>query len=198
LMATFPLASSPVTCKLSSSCCSPHSCFMSCPGHPPSLEHFTYTWRRITSYTAPRYAASSNLPSFYPSWVQIFSAAPCSQTPSVYIIAPISETKYRTHAKNHRQNYRLVYSNFLVFHQQTRKEGSGSSGNKHCQNSVSSLFPPESNFDMLLSFPNIWNVSYFLMICLIFLCSSFTLHSGDKTETRTQFPLCLFVDHAPY
>jgi hypothetical protein len=25
----------------------PHSCYMSCASHPPSLDHSNYTWRRV-------------------------------------------------------------------------------------------------------------------------------------------------------
>jgi hypothetical protein len=25
----------------------PHSCYMPCPSHPPWLDHFYYTWRRV-------------------------------------------------------------------------------------------------------------------------------------------------------
>jgi hypothetical protein len=39
----------------------------------------------------------------------------------------------------------------------------------HYQNSIWSKFPPESNFDLLLSFPNTWNVINFQMICFLFL-----------------------------
>jgi hypothetical protein len=37
-------------------------------------------------YEAPQYAVFSNLLSLHLSWVQIFSLAPCSQTPLVYSI----------------------------------------------------------------------------------------------------------------
>jgi len=38
------------------------------------------------SYEARYYAAFSSLPPLYPSQVQIFSSAPCSQTRSIYIL----------------------------------------------------------------------------------------------------------------
>jgi hypothetical protein len=39
-----------------------------------------------------------------------------------------------------------------------------------------SRFPPESNFGLLLSSPNIWTVTHFQMICLPFLCPDFLLN----------------------
>jgi hypothetical protein len=50
-------------------------------------------------YEAPPYAVFSNFILFYPSSVHIFSSAPCSQTPSVYVPPLMSDTKFHTHTK---------------------------------------------------------------------------------------------------
>jgi hypothetical protein len=49
----------------------------------------------------------------------------------------------------------LVYSNLHIFLKaDERTEGSGLNGSVHYQNPMSSYYPPGTNFDLLLSFPN--------------------------------------------
>jgi cellulose synthase/poly-beta-1,6-N-acetylglucosamine synthase-like glycosyltransferase len=69
----------------------PRSCYMPCPSHPPCRDH-----SKSTSYEAPHYAVFSSLLLFHPSWTQIFSSAPCSQTPSNYVLLLMSEIKFHT------------------------------------------------------------------------------------------------------
>jgi hypothetical protein len=93
---------------------------------------------------------------------KLFSSAPCSQTSSVCVPPLISEIKFHT-IRNHWQNYVLYISRL--------------NGSKHYQNSFSSKFHPELNFDSLLVFPNIWTMPHFKKICFL---SDFTQYSGDS------------------
>jgi hypothetical protein len=53
--------------------------------HPTCSAHLILLDIINTSYKAPNYAAFSNLLSLHRFLVQIFSSAPCSQTPAVYV-----------------------------------------------------------------------------------------------------------------
>jgi hypothetical protein len=53
---------------------------------------------------------------------QLFSSAPCSLTSSICVLPLLSETKFHTHRKLHRQNYSFVCSNCYVVRQQMRRQ----------------------------------------------------------------------------
>jgi hypothetical protein len=55
-------------------------------------------WKAEPNYQE-HYAVFSILLSLHLSSVQIFSSAPCSQTPSVYVPPLLLETKFHTHMK---------------------------------------------------------------------------------------------------
>jgi hypothetical protein len=60
-----------------------------------------------------------------------------------------------SHPTKAQPNYSFLYSNFYVLRTADEKtKGSGLNGSKHYANSLSSSFPPESNFDLILSSPN--------------------------------------------
>ena len=56
----------------------------------------TEYWVSSTNLLAPRYAISSIPRLSRPSWVQIFSSTPCSQTPSASFPPAMSATKFHT------------------------------------------------------------------------------------------------------
>ena len=56
-------------------------------------------WVRSTDHLAPRYAISSIPPLPRPSWVHIFSSAPCTQTPLASFPPAMSATKFHIHTK---------------------------------------------------------------------------------------------------
>jgi hypothetical protein len=88
---------------------SPHACYIPFPSHPPWLDNSNYVCEEYKLWI-------SSLCSFLQSpvtsslFVQIFSSAPCSQTPSVYVPPLLSETKCHT-IQNQWQDYSFVYSN---------------------------------------------------------------------------------------
>jgi hypothetical protein len=125
-------------------------------------------------------AVFSNLPSPRSCSVQIPCSTPCSQTLSVCPVSLMSETKFHTSTEP-QSELRSCIVWFLCFSTADKKtECSRLNGSKHYQNSVSSEFLSELNFDLLQSFRIIWTVTH----CQ-FLYLSFDLHSGDKTAIYT-------------
>jgi hypothetical protein len=62
----------------------PHSCCMPCPSHLPFLDLCNNAWRRVQVVKLLTMQSSPTSRHFNSS-IQIFSPAPCSQTPSVYV-----------------------------------------------------------------------------------------------------------------
>jgi hypothetical protein len=92
---------------------------------------------------------------------------------------PFCQRSNFTPVHKHRQNYSLAYSsNFYIFQQHTRRQ-------KVLHRMVASITRIQSPLDFLPSSLNIWTVTHFQMICLLFLCPDFYLHSGDKKTTYT-------------
>jgi hypothetical protein len=80
----------------------------------------------------------------------------------------MSETKFCTHTEPKEKLQSCILQFFILYIADGKTKGSGLNGTKHYQNSVSSEFPPESNFDLLLS-----------------LYHGSSLHAGDETAICT-------------
>jgi hypothetical protein len=71
---------------------------VTCPAHLILLDFINLIiYGKSISYEAPHYAIFSNLLSLRSSSVQIFSSTPCFQTPTIYVLPLMSETKFHTH-----------------------------------------------------------------------------------------------------
>ena len=100
-----------------------HGAQRSCPkaqvhrarkGSNPNTIHPFIGWARSTDHSAPHYAASSTPLLPHPSQAQVFSSAPCSQTPSARVPPSVSATKFHTRcchrAKFSREGNRDLYT----------------------------------------------------------------------------------------
>jgi hypothetical protein len=74
----------------------PHACYLPCPSHPPWLDHSNYVWEEYKLWSS----SLCNLPSFHLSSDQIFSSAPCSQTPSVCVQYTPKKSKNTLNSRN--------------------------------------------------------------------------------------------------
>lgn len=94
----FLLAFPPTPCMQSFS---PHTCYMPCLSHPPSLDHSNYIWQRVhIMYLIMQFSPTSYYYLIHLT-IPIFSSAPFSQTLSVHVLPLISKTKFHTHSKLH-------------------------------------------------------------------------------------------------
>jgi len=66
-----------------------------------------------TSYVAPHYAVFSSLPPL-PSYVQIISSAPCSQTPPIYVLSLMLVNKLHTHNKQQVKLWLRIFYCFKI------------------------------------------------------------------------------------
>jgi hypothetical protein len=77
-----------------------HTCYMPRPSHLPWFDHPNNIWwslevmKLLIMQSSP--VCRSILP---PPYVQIFSSTSCYQTPSIYVLTLMWETKFRTQTK---------------------------------------------------------------------------------------------------
>jgi hypothetical protein len=156
LVVPFLLAFPPKSYMHSSS---PYACYVPSPSHPPCLDYSNCSWWRVC-YEVPHYAVFSNFISVHLPSVQISSSALFSNTlGSCFFLNVRDEVShpYKTTGK-------IIVLHILIFTffgSRQKTKYSGLNGNQHYLDSSSSSFPPESNFDVLLPFSNIWTVPHF-------------------------------------
>jgi hypothetical protein len=159
------------------------------PLHPPRIDNSNYTWRRVQIMQLLVMQFSPPSHHFIPLQSKILLSTLFSNT-----LGPCSSLNVRDHASHpYRTTAKIIVLYILIF----KYFESRLNGSKHYRNSVSSEFPPESNFDVLLSFLETWTVTQFQMICLLFLYPDFGLHSGNETPTFTKFSLGLLPEQPP-
>jgi hypothetical protein len=77
----------------------PHACYMPWPSRHPLLNHYNYIWRIVQVVKHLKVHISPTPPLLHPSTVLIFSSAPSSQIPLMYVISLILETKFHNQTK---------------------------------------------------------------------------------------------------
>ena len=95
-------------------------------------------WVRGTNHLAPHYAISSIPPLPRPSYVQIFSSAPCSQTPSASFSPAMSTTKFHTHTKQQAKLYFDISSSLYFWIATWKTKVPALNDSKHFLTSISS------------------------------------------------------------
>jgi hypothetical protein len=94
----------------------------------------------------------------------------------------------------YRTTGKITVLNIQIFKSSAADEktgGSGLNGSKHYHNSIS-YFSHESNFELLLSFPNIRTVAHFQTICLLFLCRDYNRILVTKKQNTLIFSYVYF------
>jgi hypothetical protein len=78
----------------------PCVCYMSCPSHPPWLDHSNKIWWSVN--VAKLLVMQSSPASCHVfTLVQIFLSAYCSHTPSIFVLPLVWETKFHTYTIQH-------------------------------------------------------------------------------------------------
>jgi hypothetical protein len=87
----------------------PHACYMLCLSHPPWLDCCNCTWQRVQVMKLLMIQFSQTSLLFQPSLVQLFSLAPSSQIPSVYVPTLMFCTHIQWQAKLYIVFYILIF-----------------------------------------------------------------------------------------
>jgi hypothetical protein len=90
---------------------------MSCQSHPPVLDHSNYAWRRVQVTVLPILEILVTSSLLHPNipFSTLFSNI-------LSLCSSLNVRDHVSHPQNLRRNSTFVYSNFLVFRQQTKRQ----------------------------------------------------------------------------